>query len=115
MSIDISPGPINKLGAGLVPLGVDGVLGREPSFDLVGVPGTGASEECTRVLVVRTRDSEERAALYFLAVLRIDGVERSLLEDTERGRLGVNGAGRASLEVEAMVIVARFLPCSLWE
>lgn len=98
----MSPGPMNNPGAGLAPLGVEGVLGRDPSLSFVGVPGTGARDVCTGGLVVRTRDSVERAALYFFDVLKMDGVVRSLPEATEIGRLGVNGVRRASLDVEGV-------------
>ena len=98
----MSPGPINNAGAGLAPLGVEGVLGRGPSLDFVGVPGTGARDVCTGGLVVRIRDSVERAALYFLEVLKMEGVARSPPEVTERGRLGVNGVKRASFDVEGV-------------
>lgn len=93
---------MNNPGAGLAPLGVEGVLGRDPSFVFVGVPGTGARDVCTGALAVRIRDSVERAALYFLVVVKMEGVARSLPEVTERGRLGVNGVKRASLDVEGV-------------
>lgn len=98
----MSPGPMNNPGAGLAPLGVEGVLGRNPSLFFVGVPGTDARDACVGTLVVRIRDSVEMIALYFLAVLKTEGVVRSLLEATERGRLGVNGVRRASLDVEGV-------------
>ena len=101
----MSPGPMNNDGAGLAPLGVEGVLGRDPSLDLVGVPGTGARDLSTGALVVRIRDSVERAALYFLAVLKMEGVVRSLPAAIERGRFGVNGVGRASLDVEGVSVI----------
>lgn len=65
---------MNNPGAGLAPLGVEGVLGRDPSLVFVGVPGVGAREVCTGALVARIRDSVERTALYFFAVLKMDGV-----------------------------------------
>ena len=93
---------MNNAGAGLAPLGVEGVFGRGPSLDFVGVPGTGARDVCTGGLVVRIRDSVERAALYFLEVLNTEGVARSLPDAAESGRLGVNGVKRASLDVEGV-------------
>lgn len=92
---------MNNPGDGLAPLGVEGVLGRDPSF-FVGVPGTGEREVCIGALVVRIRDSAERVALYFFVVLKTEGVARSPPDATERGRLGVNGVGRAILDVEGV-------------
>jgi len=92
---------MNNPGFGLVPLGVEGVFGRVPSWDgLGGEAGTGASEV---FLVVRRRDSADNAALYFLAVPRMDGVvERaiSVLDEIDSSRFGVNGTARANLEPE---------------
>ena len=104
---------MNNAGAGLAPLGVEGVFGRDPSLDFVGVPGTGASDVCVDALVVRIRDSLERAALYFLEVLKTEGVESSLPATTERGRLGVNGVGRAILDVEGVSVIMVMVLCSL--
>ena len=100
--MDMSPGPINDAGAGLAPLGVEGVLGRDPSF--VGVPGTGERAACAGALAARIRDSVERAALYFFVVLVTEGVARSLPDATERGLFGVNVARRASLDTEGVSI-----------
>lgn len=93
---------MNNVGAGLTPLGVEGVLGRDPSLDFVGVPGAGAGRACAGALVGRIRDSVERAALYFLEVLKMEGVARSPPEATERGLFGVNGVNRASLDIEGV-------------
>ena len=105
---------MNNGGPGLAPLGVEGVFGRDPSLDLVGVPGTGVRDECAGALVVRIRDSVERAALYFFEELKTEGGTGSFPETTERGRLGVNGVKRASLEVEGVSIIMVTVG-SLWK
>lgn len=61
-------------------------------------------------MLVRRRDSADNAALYFLAVEpRMDGVaeeERGMseLDETDVGRLGVNGMARASLDVDGVIM-----------
>lgn len=67
--------------------------------------------------MVRRRDSADNTALYFLAVEpRMDGVadERgmSALDETDAGRLGVNGMARASLDVDGVIIDAQWLDLS---
>lgn len=100
--MDMSPASRSNPGFGLVPRGVEGVFGREPSWDgLGGEPGKGVSEV---FLVLRRRDSADNAALYFLAVPRMDGVvERAISElddEIDSSRFGVNGTARANLEPE---------------
>lgn len=75
--------------------------GRVPSKDfLAGVAGTAARDDLVAA-VVRSRDSEDRAALNFFAVeprtlvFIVEG--SSLLDAKESGRLGVKGTDRVSL------------------
>jgi hypothetical protein len=127
-SISLVEGIKEGLSAPLRLLGVPGVLGRlcDPSF-FVGVPGTGANVDLDLKVVdglFFERDSTERGALYFLCVeFRRIGVltreRRALRESAEdellivvevvdtldwadRGRLGVNGAGRTALDAEGV-------------
>jgi hypothetical protein len=65
-----------------------------------GVAGTAARDDLI-VAVVRSRDSEDKAALNFFAVeprtLVFNAEGSSLLDATESGRLGVKGTDRVSL------------------
>lgn len=76
--------------------------GRVPSKDfLAGVAGTAARDDLVAA-VVRSRDSEDRAALNFFAVeprtlLVFIAEGSSLLDAKESGRLGVKGTDRVSL------------------
>jgi hypothetical protein len=110
-------------------LGVAGVFGltSEPEDDLfVGVPGAlGAGEtlglDLTR-LNARVLDSVDMAALNFLWVeaRRLGVVERGKrsvdeLDNNERGRFGVNGAGRVVLDVDEVAIVVGICEWKPWE
>lgn len=75
--------------------------GRVPSKDFfAGVAGTAARDDLVAA-VVRSRDSEDKAALNFFAVeprtLVFIAEGSSLLDAKESGRLGVKGTDRVSL------------------